>query len=79
MESGIQISSLKPFLKTKEQVQAAFHQINQLGCDVVQLQWIDPSVPAHRIAQTLKTAALTPFPFRIFMIPFSATLNIIPN
>ena len=59
MKIGIQVSSLKPLLLTAEQVQAAFLKIKALGCDLVQLQWIDPSVPADRIAQALKESGIT--------------------
>ena len=54
MENGIQVSSLKPLLRTAEQVSETFSRINGLGCKTVQLQWIDASVPAEIIAQILK-------------------------
>lgn len=54
MEIGIQVSSLKPLLQTTEQVAAAFEKMAALGCTVVQLQWIDPCVPAQFIAGELK-------------------------
>ena len=54
MENGIQVSSLKPLLLTVQQVQDAFQKMKALGCNVVQLQWIDSSVPVETIAQILK-------------------------
>jgi hypothetical protein len=45
METGIQLSSLKPVLKTTEQVQRAFKKMADFGCRYVQLQWIDPALP----------------------------------
>lgn len=54
MEIGIQVSSLKPLLLTTRQVQDAFCKMKALGCNTVQLQWIDPSVPIESIAQTLE-------------------------
>ena len=54
MENGIQVSSLKPLLLTTEQVQDAFLKMKALGCNVVQLQWIDPSVPVGEIARILR-------------------------
>ena len=53
METGIQVSSLKPLLLTPEQVDAAFANIAAMGCKTVQLQWIDPSVPISDIAASL--------------------------
>jgi len=53
MKTGIQVSSLKPLLLTPEQVQQAFAEMSKLGCDTVQLQWIDPSVPAEVIADAM--------------------------
>ena len=54
MKIGIQVSSLKPLLLTEEQVQQAFRKMKALGCNVVQLQWIDPSVSINSIAQALR-------------------------
>ena len=53
MENGIQVSSLKPLLTTTGQVLAAFQKMASIGCKVVQLQWIDPSVPVDSIAWIL--------------------------
>lgn len=54
MDVGIQVSSLKPLLLTQEQVMDAFSKMRDLGCNVVQLQWIDPSVPIAAIVRALK-------------------------
>lgn len=54
MEIGIQVSSLKPLLLTANQVQDASAKMKALGCNTVQLQWIDPSVPTEEIARILK-------------------------
>jgi len=58
MENGIQVSSLKPLLLTDEQVQEAFYKMKELGCKVVQLQWINPSVSAEHVAQTLRDSGM---------------------
>ena len=50
MENGIQVSSLKPLLLNAMQVHQAFAGMRSLGCQVVQLQWIDSSVSAECIA-----------------------------
>ncbi len=54
MVNGIQVSSLKPLLLTTEQVQEAFAHMKAIGCDTVQLQWIDPSVSPEDIAAAMK-------------------------
>lgn len=54
MYNGIQVSSLKPLLLTPEQVQEACARMKAIGCKIVQLQWIDPSVSAEAIAHALK-------------------------
>lgn len=54
MKIGIQVSSLKPLLMNEEQVRAAFARMAELGCGVVQLQWIDPSVPLEVIAEAVR-------------------------
>ena len=53
MEVGIQVSSLKPLLLNEAQTREAFSRMASLGCRVVQLQWIDPSVSAKAIADAL--------------------------
>lgn len=54
MKIGIQVSSLKPLLLTAEQVKTAFLNMKALGCGVVQLQWIDPSVPLEAVAEAVR-------------------------
>ena len=54
MKTGIQVSSLKPLLKTAEQVDTACARMAALGCRYVQLQWIDPAVPVAAIADALR-------------------------
>ncbi len=54
MQSGIQVSSVKPLLMNEVQVKEAFANMKRLGCDVVQTQWVDPSVPLAVIAEALK-------------------------
>lgn len=53
MEAGIQVSSFKPILKTAEEVRHAFFKMHEMGCEVVQIQWIDPSVEIDVIAQAM--------------------------
>lgn len=58
MEIGIQVSSLKPLLRTVEPVRETFSRLRALNCKTVQLQWIDPSVSAEAIADALKEAQI---------------------
>lgn len=58
MESGIQISSLKPLLLTPEGVKTAFRKCAQLGCRIVQLQWVDKSVPIPVIGAALTESGM---------------------
>lgn len=53
MKTGIQVSSLKPLLKTPEQVQASCRRMAALGSRWVQLQWVDPAVSVEEIAAAL--------------------------
>ena len=59
MKIGIQVSSLKPLLLTKAQVYEAFAQMKALGCDVVQTQWVDFSVPAADIAAAARNNGIS--------------------
>ena len=54
MKTGIQVSSLKPLLLTPEQVRDACGKMAALGCQDVQLQWIDPAVAVSEIAAALR-------------------------
>ena len=58
METGIQVSSLKPLLTTEEQVREACRKMAGLGCSVVQVQWVDPAVPVQTVAAALRDAGL---------------------
>lgn len=58
METGIQVSSLKPLLGSAGQVREAFMNIRRLGCSCVQLQWIDPGVLVAEIAGALRESGL---------------------
>ena len=57
MKIGIQVSSLKPLLLDGDQVKTAFGKLRDLGCGVVQLQWIDPAVPLETIAEAARGMA----------------------
>lgn len=54
METGIQVSSLKPLLVNAAGVDLAFEKIARLGVRTVQLQWIDRSVRPSEIAALLE-------------------------
>lgn len=58
MKTGIQVSSLKPLLTTKAEVKIAFDKMKAMGCEWVQLQWIDPSVPIDYIAECLQQTGI---------------------
>ena len=75
MIPGIQVSSLRPLLKTPGQVSEAFTRFAQMGCKVVQLQWIDPAVPLEHIAQALKDAGLTSVSVQDFYTEVIANLE----
>lgn len=51
METGIQVSSLKPMLTDAAGVDAVFERIARMGVGTVQLQWIDRAVPPAVIAE----------------------------
>ena len=53
MKTGIQVSSFKPVLMNDEQVTYAFEQMQAMGCEYVQLQWIDRAVSIDHIARCL--------------------------
>ena len=54
MSPGVQVSSFRPILKNEQQVSAVFERIAAMGCDTVQLQWIDSCVSPEAIARALE-------------------------
>jgi len=58
MKTGIQVSSFKPVLTTENEVKTAFEKMKAMGCEWVQLQWIDPSVSIEFIAKCLENTGI---------------------
>ena len=75
MIAGIQVSSLRPLLKTPGQVSEAFSRFAGMGCKVVQLQWIDPDVSPEYIAQALQDTGLTSVSVQDFYTEVMADLE----
>lgn len=53
MREGIQISSLKPYLQTEEDVKTTIARVARMGYRYVQLQWFSFDVPVDVIARAL--------------------------
>ena len=53
MKPGIQISSFRPLLTSPEGVSRVFAETARMGCDTVQLQWIDMSVSPEVIVREM--------------------------
>lgn len=51
---GYQISSLKPLLRSEEEVRTAMRRLRDIGYHVLQIQWISPDVPDEAVAEALK-------------------------
>ncbi len=72
METGIQVSSLRPYLTTAEEVREAFGRIAGLSVRTVQLQWIDKKVAAEDIAAALHKYNLRSVSVQDFYTEFCA-------
>lgn len=46
---GIQISSVKDYLQTPEEVLESFRKVSDIGYETIQIQWINPEVPIEFI------------------------------
>ena len=55
---GIQISSVKDYLQTPEDVLESFRKVSDIGYDTIQIQWINPEVPTEFIQAALKETNL---------------------
>lgn len=58
MELGFQVSSLKPLLKSEEQVSEAFRKLKQIGYRHLQIQWISRDVADKAVARALEESKL---------------------
>ena len=56
---GIQISSVRKYLQTPEDVLASFRKVSEIGYRIIQIQWISPDVPMEFIHDALKETKLT--------------------
>lgn len=55
---GIQISSVRKYLQTPEDVLASFRKVSQAGYRIIQIQWIAPEVPLEFIRDALAETGL---------------------
>ena len=53
MKTGIQISSFKPLMTTREGLNAVLDFYVRIGCRYAQLQWIDKSIEGEEVARQL--------------------------
>lgn len=51
---GYQISSLKPLLRSPEEVRTAMRRLREIGYRDLQIQWIAPDVPDEAVAAALE-------------------------
>lgn len=56
--AGAQLSSLKAYLQTPEQMEETFERIREMGYRIVQLQWINPEILPQTIAGALERTGL---------------------
>jgi sugar phosphate isomerase/epimerase len=55
---GIQISSVREYLQTPEDVLASFRKVSEIGYKTIQIQWINPEIPTEFIHDALKETRL---------------------
>ena len=58
MKIGVQISSLRPFLKMAGEVRETFIKMKKIGYDYAQIQWISPDVTDSEINAALRESGL---------------------
>lgn len=56
--AGIQLSSLRPYLQTERDARDTFSRLSAMGCRVVQLQWLSPSLSPEWVAGALRATGL---------------------
>ena len=55
---GIQISSVREYLQTPQDVLASFRKVSEIGYRIIQIQWISPDVPMDFIRDALEETQL---------------------
>lgn len=56
---GIQISSVRKYLQTPEDVLESFRKVSEIGYKAIQIQWINPEISMEFINDALKETNLT--------------------
>ncbi len=51
---GIQVSSVREYLQTPEDVLESFKKVSEIGYKIIQIQWISPQVPMEFIKDALE-------------------------
>ena len=54
MRIGLQISSLKKYIQTRDDTAETFRRVRELGYQDVQLQWTGPDVDSDFLAELLR-------------------------
>ncbi len=54
MRIGLQISSLKPYIQTREGVRDTFRRVREMGYTDIQLQWTGEDIPCEFIAGEMR-------------------------
>ena len=58
MKTGIQISSFRPIMGSEAEVAVVFGRMAAMGCESVQIQWIDPSVSVEFVAECVRACGV---------------------
>lgn len=55
LKLGVQISSVRKYLQTPEDVLESFRKVHKIGYNAVQIQWISPDVSNEFINDDIST------------------------
>lgn len=56
--AGAQVSSLRPYLQTREDLRDALHRLAEMGYRTIQMQWWNPEFEPEFVAQAVRDAGL---------------------
>ena len=74
MQTGVQISSLRPMLQTEDQVCQTFRHLAGMGVRHVQLQWLGPQISPAFIAKTAEKEGIHITGIQDFFVEIQARL-----
>lgn len=67
---GAQVSSLRPYLQTPQELRASLQKLADMGYRTVQMQWWNPEFEPELVAAAVRAPGLPAFPRKTSTQPY---------